>query len=234
MNALRVRLVSLDVGYTLGAPSGVTLTQRLAALSALSEDQAKQLVQEHLHPVRPDDTAAIQALCRAIGVDPAAFPYEHRPQPFTLWPGAREAVARIARLVPVVTLSNVTYWDEGGCDVQALLAPHLAGHYPSWRLGFAKPDPQAVSKVAAVHGVPAAEVLHVGDSLAYDVQGALAAGAQAVWITHAAATGATRQLLAEHTGRLTIVPDLDTAAAYIEQTLTGHGPSPTTTCRRST
>lgn len=233
MNAVGVRLVSLDVGYTLGAPSGATITQRLAALSPLAEDRAKQLVQEHLHHVRPDDTEAIQVLCRAIGVDPALFPYEHRPQPFALWPGAREAVARIARLVPVVTLSNVTYWDERGCDVRALLAPHLAGHYPSWRLGFAKPDPQAVWKVAAAHGVPAAEVLHVGDSLAYDVRGALAAGAQALWITRAAATGATRQLLAEHTGRLAIVPDLDTAVAHIEQGVVADGPSPTI-CRSST
>ncbi|MFI1036060.1 HAD family hydrolase [Streptomyces sp. NPDC020951] len=78
----------------------------------------------------------------------------------------------------MVTLINVTYWDKHDCDLAAPLAPHPAGHYPSWRLGFAKPDPQAVLTVAALHGVPASEVLHVGDDFACDVQGALAAGAQ--------------------------------------------------------
>ncbi|MGX1266859.1 HAD family hydrolase [Streptomyces phaeoluteigriseus] len=217
MNTNRVRLVSLDVGYTLGEPTGTTITQRLAALSPLPQAQAKQLVQQHLHHVPPEDTAAIRTLCRALQVDPAAFPYEHRPEPFTLWPGARDAVARIARHVPVVTLSNVTYWDEHDCDLAALLAPHLAGHYPSWRLGFAKPDPQAVLTVAALHGVPASEVLHVGDNFACDVHGALAAGAQALWITSAAPGPEARRLLASHPGRVHTVPDLDTAVTHIEQ-----------------
>ncbi|MEU1193067.1 HAD family hydrolase [Streptomyces sp. NPDC005859] len=217
MNADRVRLVSLDVGYTLGAPTGTTITQRLAALSRLPREQAKQLIQQYLHHVPPEDSAAIRALCQALEVDPEAFPYEHQPEPFALWPGARDAVARIARNVPVVTLSNVTYWDEHGCDLVELLAPYLAGHYPSWRLGFAKPDPRAVLAVAALHGVPASEVLHVGDNFACDVQGALAAGAQALWITSATPDHTARLLLAAHPGRIRTAPDLDTAVTHIEQ-----------------
>ncbi|MEU9371484.1 HAD family hydrolase [Streptomyces avermitilis] len=159
-------------------------------------------------------------------MDPAAFPYEHRPQPFALWPGARDAVARIARHVPVVTRSNVTYWDEHDCDLAGLLAPHLAGHYPSWRLGFAKPDPQAVLTVAAIHGVPASEVLHVGDNFACDVQGALAAGAQALWITSATPDHTARLLLAAHPGRVSTVPDLGTAVTHIEQATKASPPPP--------
>ncbi|MEV1040472.1 HAD family hydrolase [Streptomyces sp. NPDC050204] len=216
--------MSLDVGYTLGAPAGTTLTQRLAALSPLPTDRAKRLIQQHLHPVSPQNTGAIRAACQVLGVAPAAFPHDHRPLPLVLWPGALEAVARIARIIPVVTLSNVTYWDERDCDVRELLAPHLAGHYPSWRLGFAKPDPRALQAVAAAHGVAAAEVLHVGDSFDYDVQGALAAGARAVWITTAAGSGPARPLTADQTDRLTVVPDLGTAVSHIENVLTGLGP----------
>ncbi|MFH9554637.1 HAD hydrolase-like protein [Streptomyces sp. NPDC017435] len=54
--------------------------------------------------------------------------------------------------------------------------------------------------MAALHGVPASEVLHIGDNFACDVQGALAAGAQALWIASATPGPAARRLLASHPG----------------------------------
>ncbi|MET7489370.1 HAD hydrolase-like protein [Streptomyces sp. NPDC005538] len=50
-------------------------------------------------------------------------------------------------------------------------------HYPSWRLGCAKPDPRAVQTVVRLHDVHPSQLLHVGDSLDHGVRGALAAGA---------------------------------------------------------
>ncbi|MEU8954881.1 HAD family hydrolase [Streptomyces sp. NPDC048518] len=219
MNAAAVRLVSLDVGYTLGEPSGTTLTQRLVELSPLAARQAKQIAQQILHAADPHhDATAPQTVCDALGIAASAFPHDHRPPGFDLWPGAVEAVARIARVVPVVTLSNVSHWDEQETDVAALLAPYLRAHHPSWRLGFAKPDARALETVARLHGRDPAEVLHVGDSLDYDVRGALAVGAHALWITPRTRTSAVLRLLAEHPGRATVVPDLTRAVEYIEQT----------------
>ncbi|MFI1929248.1 HAD family hydrolase [Streptomyces sp. NPDC020330] len=217
MNAAPVRLVSLDVGYTLGEPSGTTLTQRLVELSPLPAREARQVAQQILHALDPSmDTTGPQAVCAALGIAPSAFPDDHRPPAFALWPGAVEAVARIARVVPVVTLSNVSHWDEGETDVAALLTPHLRAHHPSWRIGFAKPDPRAVETVARLHDRDPAEVLHVGDSLDYDVCGAVAAGAQALWITPRSPSAGERRLLAEHPGRVTVVPDLARAVRHIE------------------
>ncbi|MFD4926354.1 HAD family hydrolase [Streptomyces goshikiensis] len=219
MSAAPVRLVSLDVGYTLGEPSGTTLTQRLVELSPLPAREAKRVAQRILHALDPlRDAAGPQTVCAALGIAPSDFP-EHRPPGFVLWPGAVEAVARIACVVPVVTLSNVSHWDEQETDVAALLAPHLRAHHPSWQLGFAKPDPAAVQTVARLHGREPAEVLHVGDSLDYDVHGALAAGAQTLWITPRPPSAEVLRLLAEYPGRVTVVPDLARAVEHIEQTV---------------
>lgn len=220
MSAGEVRLVSLDVGYTLGEPSGTTLTQRLVELSPLPAREAKRVAQGILHSQDPcRDAAGPQTVCAALGIAPSAFPHGHRPPAFALWPGAVEAVARIARVVPVVTLSNVSHWDERETDVAALLAPHLQAHHPSWQLGFAKPDPRAVETVARLHGRDPADVLHIGDSFDYDVRGALAAGAQALWITPRPPSAEAFRLLAEHPGRVTVVPDLARAVEHIEQTV---------------
>ncbi|MFD3905692.1 HAD family hydrolase [Streptomyces californicus] len=218
--------MSLDVGYTLGEPSGTTLTQRLVELSPLPAREAKRIAQRILHTLGPSTgTRGPQTVCAALGIAPSDFPHDHRPPAFALWPGAVDAVARIARVVPVVTLSNVSHWDERETDVAALLAPHLRAHHPSWRIGFAKPDPRAVKTVARLHDRDPAEMLHVGDSLDYDVRGALAAGARALWITSYPPSAEALRLLAEHPGRVTVVPDLARAVRHIEQTLPSSIPS---------
>ncbi|MGC4950095.1 HAD family hydrolase [Streptomyces sp. DT224] len=215
-----LRLVSLDVGYTLGEPSGTTLTQHLIGLSPLTRQEAREIAHRTLHVLDPrKDAAGTRALCAALNIAPSAFPHDHRSPSFVLWPGAVEAVGRIARVVPVVTLSNVSHWDERETDVAALLAPHLRAHHPSWRLGVAKPDPRAVQTVARLHGHDPAQVLHVGDSFDCDVRGALAAGAQALWITSRAPSADELRLMAEHPGRVTVVPDLARAVSHIERDL---------------
>ncbi|MFF4767380.1 HAD family hydrolase [Streptomyces sp. NPDC001255] len=211
-------MVSLDVGYTLGEPRGTTLTQRLVELSPLPAGRAKRLAQQILHPLDPrSDTTGVRRVCEALAIAPGLFPHDHDPPEFDLWAGAKEAVARISQFVPVVTLSNVSHWDECESDISGLLTPHLRAHHPSWRLGYAKPDRRAVQTVARLHGFGPAEVLHVGDSFDYDVRGALAAGARALWITTGVPTAEENGLLAQHPGRVALVPDLPGAVRFIER-----------------
>ncbi len=51
----------------------------------------------------------------------------------------------------------------------------------SARVGIAKPDPRIFEHVVAQLGGDGADCVHVGDSWAADVQGALAAGWRAIW-----------------------------------------------------
>jgi FMN phosphatase YigB (HAD superfamily) len=63
------------------------------------------------------------------------------------------------------------------------LAPWVSEHFPSCRIGYAKPDPLAFHTVAGHCDVVAAQMLHIGDDWACDVVGAVGAGARAIWIS---------------------------------------------------
>ncbi|MDR2980793.1 MAG: HAD-IA family hydrolase [Puniceicoccales bacterium] len=54
--------------------------------------------------------------------------------------------------------------------------------FTSTELGAAKPDPQAYATIASRLHVAATDVLHVGDSLREDVEGAVGAGCRAAWL----------------------------------------------------
>ncbi|HUR09510.1 MAG TPA: hypothetical protein VM347_43720 [Nonomuraea sp.] len=73
--------------------------------------------------------------------------------------------------------------------------------------------------VAAVHGVSPEEIVHLGDSVEFDVRPALHLGARAVWINvwitdHPLALPAELADLAGGTGRLHVAPTLAAAVAY--------------------
>ena len=51
----------------------------------------------------------------------------------------------------------------------------------SGRLGFEKPDPRIFAYACEALGVPAAQVVHIGDSRSADVEGALGVGMRAIW-----------------------------------------------------
>jgi putative hydrolase of the HAD superfamily len=61
----------------------------------------------------------------------------------------------------------------------------------SGRLGMEKPDPAMFAWMAEQLGAPPDRIVHVGDSLGADVQGALRAGLRAVWFSVLGAGSAT-------------------------------------------
>ena len=82
--------------------------------------------------------------------------------------------------MPVAVLSN----SEGRLAelVEELgWSAHFLAIADSGRLGVEKPGRAIVAWTAERLGAPLAAVVHVGDSLAADVEGALAAGMRAVW-----------------------------------------------------
>jgi FMN phosphatase YigB (HAD superfamily) len=67
-------------------------------------------------------------------------------------------------------------------------------------LGLEKPDPAIFRWAATRLGVAASELVHIGDSWAADVEGALDIGAQAVWFVEGAPTAVTEQELPARLG----------------------------------
>jgi putative hydrolase of the HAD superfamily len=63
-------------------------------------------------------------------------------------------------------------------------ASYFAAIADSGRLGFEKPDRRIFEWTAEQLGVAPAELIHVGDAWAADIEGALAVGARAIWVTN--------------------------------------------------
>ena len=83
--------------------------------------------------------------------------------------------------IPFILLTN---WDR---RVYQVLSDHNILHrfakiFVSSELGCDKPDPSLFDRVATTIGIQPRRILHLGDRLDTDVQGALDAGFQAAWI----------------------------------------------------
>ena len=94
-----------------------------------------------------------------------------------LYPDSLDALRRIARLVPVASLTN------GNADLRRIgIHAHFAHHVCAGNAGFAKPDPRIFLAAAAQLGVAAQDILHVGDDPLLDIVGAQRVGLRTAWI----------------------------------------------------
>jgi FMN hydrolase / 5-amino-6-(5-phospho-D-ribitylamino)uracil phosphatase len=195
-----IRAVTLDLDDTLWpfAP----IAQRIqSALRAFLDEHAPNTSREFdavrsmalleaVRKERPDlahDLAetrreALRRMLRAADEDPALAEPAFRVlndarQQVDLYPDAREALARLGSLGPLVAVTN------GNADLTRIgLDDAFDGVVHAERVGVAKPDPRIFAIAAERAGVPPQEILHAGDDLHTDVGGALAAGMQAAWV----------------------------------------------------
>ena len=94
-----------------------------------------------------------------------------------LYPDTEPALHRLARRLPIVSLSN------GNADLETIgLAQHFVARLSARELGAAKPAAEVFAAVVDRVGVPAAAIAHVGDDPVLDVAGAKRAGLFAVWL----------------------------------------------------
>ncbi|WP_405365543.1 HAD family hydrolase [Kitasatospora sp. NBC_00039] len=177
-------LISLDIGGTLGNAQGPGLAAHLAAASPLGPQQARRIMRDVLHTAPEITDAVVDRVCRALSIEPSAFPRDLPVAPLVLFPGTVDALQELSREATVVTLSNVTCTEADPERLLKLLSPWVSGHFPSCRTGYAKPDRRAFWAVADSHQVSPSQIIHVGDDWECDIRGATAAGLRAVWVSH--------------------------------------------------
>src|SRR5271163_3283725 len=94
-----------------------------------------------------------------------------------LFADARPALERLRTRYRLFALSN------GNADLQRCgLADLFSGHVTARAAGAAKPDARIFARLAALAGVEAHQVLHIGDDPLADVVGATQAGMQSAWL----------------------------------------------------
>ncbi|OAN19174.1 2-haloalkanoic acid dehalogenase [Photobacterium jeanii] len=85
-------------------------------------------------------------------------------------------LSALAQRVPLIAITN------GNVDVEQIgLRPYFAHVLQAGRDGAAKPAPDMFVKAAQLVALPAENILHVGDHLNTDVNGAVRNGFQACW-----------------------------------------------------
>jgi putative hydrolase of the HAD superfamily len=136
------------------------------SLAALRRRCAEAMLPALGVPVDPD--ALTEALLAALR--------------FRAYPDAAPALQSVReRGLSIVVVSN---WDHSLHErlAETGLAPLVDASVASAELGCAKPDPAIFAHALELARAPAAAALHAGDSLAADVEGALAAGLRAVLV----------------------------------------------------
>jgi putative hydrolase of the HAD superfamily len=143
---------------------------------------------ETLHALRLRCAAvlrgALPAECRALALDELLTVLLASLR-FVAFDDARDALLAVrGHGVRVVAVSN---WDVSVLEVleQTGLAPLLDGVVSSAAFGVAKPSPAVFEHALSLAGARAVDAVHVGDSPAEDVAGALAAGIEPLLLDRA-------------------------------------------------
>ena len=197
----RIKAISLDLDDTLWPiwPTikraehalATWLVQRAPGAAAVFADpKARLAVREHVVQTRPEighDLSAVRresirtALQRSQEdttlAEPAFEVFFAERMRVELFDDVLPALAALAARFPIVAVSN------GNAHVGRVgLGAFFVDSISSSEFGVAKPDARIFHAAAGKVGVPAAQVLHVGDDGALDVLGALSAGMQTVWV----------------------------------------------------
>ena len=180
---------------------GVDVGHADAARAAIRAEIA--YYRAHLHEGRDAASLADLRARSAEAMRPGARPGARRaPRPDALTAALLDAIAFSAYpdVAPALralraggcALVVVSNWDASLRErlAEAGLAALVDGAVASAELGAAKPDPAIFARGLALAGVGAADAWHVGDDVAADVEGALAAGIRPV-LVHRAATRPT-------------------------------------------
>jgi len=201
MNIDCVKAISLDLDDTLW-PIGPTLVRAEEALRAwfrefapkaliFYEDPQRvaalraQIVAQRAHAMHEISAIRNQLIHEVLrlsgestsGVEAAFAVFFQARQVVDFYDDSLVALERLKARFPLLALSN------GNADLRQVGLDHLFTHAVSAeRFGVAKPDAKIFQHSAALLGISCSEVLHVGDDLHTDVQGALDAGMQPVWI----------------------------------------------------
>lgn len=197
---MAIRAITLDLDDTLWpfGPVAARIEQALRAWMAEHapgaatrfDPQAAQDEVARLRAERPDlahDLLAIrrEALRRILGLsgddpelaDAAIAVVSDARQQVELYPEVNDAMTRLSARVPLLALTN------GNADLERTgVARWFSGLVSAFDAGIGKPDARIFQLACDRLRLPASDVLHVGDNLELDVDGALAAGMQAAWI----------------------------------------------------
>jgi len=131
--------------------------------------------------------------------------------PIELFDDSLEALARLRSIARIVTVANVTSLESRPNELAPLIGEYVDLYFRSCDLGFAKPDRRVFEAVASACGVSLGSLVHIGDDWGCDVEGAVDAGARAIWISW----GRPTPVGGRHSGEVRVAATLLEAARIL-------------------
>ncbi|EHM25072.1 putative HAD superfamily hydrolase [Streptomyces sp. W007] len=177
-------------------------------------------------PVRDQWAEALReagVVCSAELLDEVASVFTHTLNTTAIaYPDAHQVLVSLRRTgLPVGVLTNGNRGNQlrklRACGLEDLVDRIVV----SEDIGVHKPDAAAFSAMARALSVPLGALVHVGDDLVHDVDGATAAGARAVWVVRSGRAGpgpaTPRAGAAPRVFDLTSVPPLLGALRFVHR-----------------
>ncbi len=105
--------------------------------------------------------------------------FYHKRSDFELDKNIHSCLQKLSKIVPLVAITN------GNVDPEQIGIADYFQHFFHANVSLPMKPAPALFEAAIVHlGIRAGEILHVGDNLVKDIQGALDAGMQTAWYAH--------------------------------------------------
>lgn len=175
------RIVSFDIGNTLlRIPPPGGFCTHFSRTTGLAFETLRPLFTRYFLTRDLPIREAVTHACAQIGYpNPDHVVDSYTPPAGVAFDDAVPALTRLTRLravgVGVIAVSNCAPWDTDGMNATGL-TPLLDEVFYSFQIGAAKPDPRIFRHIQAAIGAEPEDILHIGDALTADVQGATSAG----------------------------------------------------------
>lgn len=197
---MRIRGITFDYGGTLDGPASHWLDRFVALYREAGVDRSSADIKEAFY--RADDAAHVEpGLARAGLADLMEFHIGRQLQSLGIerpdlhrrlvarfvclseaaLSSSRALLERLADRFRLGVISNF-YGNVARILADYGFAPLLTATVDSGRIGLSKPDPRIYTCAADALGLPAEEILHVGDSYERDVVAAHRAGLRTAWV----------------------------------------------------
>lgn len=193
----RSRLILFDLDDTLCDYSGARTGRLMGAYgqafaaAGVTDIDLDAIVAESI-AIHPHGSDHFPAVLARHGVDDPELArdarrwYHHnRFLGLELFPGARDVLDRVRSFSDVHAVGLIT---NGPAEVQRdkldllNLAPHIDFAIISGEFGVEKPDPAIFEEAMRLGNSDAANAIYIGDSPEFDMDGALAAGIDRIWM----------------------------------------------------
>lgn len=201
MRLSKVSAISFDLDDTLW-PFGPSVARAEASLhawliahapdtaSVLPTSQTLARLRDEYERTRPDlvgDYRALRIGSIRLALERANEDVSLTDRAYNVFYSARNRVEFFDDALPALAWLSVRFpliaVTNGNADLRLTGGGEFFRETLSARaFGFAKPEPEIFHAAAATLGVPASELLHVGDDFHLDIVGALNAGLQAAWV----------------------------------------------------